>query len=244
MYKVLIALGICFSVVACNKQYAPVNVAPSNVKVDSLTSAQSSITKIIAPYKTQLDAEMNRVVATTNTTLTKQQPEGTLGNLMSDAAFKTANTQFDKPIDLAILNYGGIRLPSINKGNITTRQLYELMPFDNFVVVLEIDGATLKQAFNKIANYGGWPITNASFEIKNNQAQNISINQQPLVESKTYYLAISDYVANGGDKMSMLIPLKQHNTGILLRDAIISYVQQYSSTPLNYQLQNRVTLAQ
>jgi hypothetical protein len=55
------------------------------------------------------------------------------------------------------------------------------------------------------------------------------IQGEALSESKMYHVALSDYLANGGDNLSMLVPLQQIHSNVLLRDAFIGYFKLINS---------------
>jgi 2',3'-cyclic-nucleotide 2'-phosphodiesterase (5'-nucleotidase family) len=163
-----------------------------------------------------------------------------LGNLLCDASVWYAAQHYPKPIDLCVMNYGGIRLPSIEAGNITVGQMYELMPFDNMIDVLELKGSQVNELLQLVAAADGWPLAGVSMQIENNQAVNILIGGKPINPDQTYTLVTSDYVANGGDKADMLKKAKKR-TGLnhLLRDALLEYVQK--THILNVTTDGRIT---
>lgn len=177
----------------------------------------------IEPYRLELDKVMNEPIGKLAQDLSKAKPESTLGNLLADATLVMSNIYATNRVDISVLNYGGIRLPQINKGDLTLGTVYELMPFDNYLVLIDIDGETLQEFCNAIAAKGGWPISGMKFKMEHNIAADITVNGIAIEGGKMYKMAISDYVANGGDNMEMLVSLKQENTNVLLRDAFIEY---------------------
>ena len=132
-------------------------------------------------------------------------------------------------IDIGIINYGGIRVPSLTKGPVTIGNVYELMPFDNYLVVLSLTGKQVQSMLDAIAASGGWPVAGVTFTIKDNTADDVQINGKRLHSESTYHIAISDYLANGGDNMDMLKGLPQENTNVLLRDAFKAYFVDFSN---------------
>ncbi|MFN8316800.1 MAG: 5'-nucleotidase [Chitinophagales bacterium] len=111
-----------------------------------------------------------------------------------------------------MINLGGIRQPQLPAGNVTLGNIFELMPFDNMIVLLVLDGKTTKQFLDIMAASGGLPISGVRYTISNETATAISFNGVPFDENKTYTLAISDYLANGGDKLDFL---KNSNNNLL-----------------------------
>ncbi len=180
---------------------------------------------IIAPYKAQLDAVMNEVLAVLPTELSKQKPESTLGNWVSDVIMERLRKD-GYEVDLAIVNYGGLRVPYLSPGPLTRGEVYELAPFDNTLMVVEVPGHKLDSVFMLIAESDGWPVSNeVSSIIHDKKMTSILIAGKPLDPSKTYKLATLDYVATGGDNMKMLIPLSRKQTGLIFRDVLIDYLK-------------------
>lgn len=208
-------------------------------------AADTGLRNMLQPYKQKLDAEMNEVIGKADTTLTRQQPECTLGNFMADAILMSARSS-DPLIRLSVCNYGGIRLPYLSAGPIELRKMYELMPFDNTIVILEIPGTMMKQFCDHMAAAKGWPVSGLSYTIKDGKAVNLLIDEKPLNENAVYKVALSDYIANGGDNCSFLKECKQKNTNVLVRDALISYIKRMTNRNMTVhpKLENRVSYAE
>lgn len=194
-------------------------------RIDStLAQIDSAVYRFIEPYGQQLSETMNKVIAYTAGTYTKNKPESTLGNLLADATKAMAEKHTGQKIDVAIINYGGIRVPALQKGAVTVGNIYEVMPFDNYLVTIDLTGADLLLVLQAIAANGGWPISGATFNIsEKGEPLSIRVGKRPIHMNFIYTIALSDYIANGGDNMDMLSLLPQNNTGILLRDAFIEY---------------------
>lgn len=213
----------------------------------SIMTVDSSISDLIQPYKAQLDQEMNREIGTVGQTLTKEQPESTLGNWFADLLQTQTEQKLGKKVDFAVVNYGGVRIGSIPAGPITKGKVFELMPFDNMVVVVDIDGSTLMDFFNLMAENGGWPISKTvKYEILNKKAKNVRINQEGIDPNKTYRVSMSDYVANGGSNCKFLIGKPQEELGIILRDVIIQHIEEQTQkgVMIGSQLDGRVKATQ
>lgn len=216
---IYIIIIILFS--AC-KSYQIVETNNTKINISNAT-IDSSIYYIYKPFKDSLDKIMYQNIAMLNDDLYKKQPNSNLGNLMADILFEETKKANNQDIDFAILNYGGIRVPSLAKGNIKILDAYNLMPFENYIGYLELNAMQVQALADSICNKGGWPISHITFTMKSKKATNIYINQIPLNQNKTYKIAIIDYIANGGDGMTFLKSVPYYNTGILFRDAIINY---------------------
>jgi 2',3'-cyclic-nucleotide 2'-phosphodiesterase (5'-nucleotidase family) len=242
-------LVILLAGVSCSGPYVLNNsrTAQVRIKQDSLQLVDSAIVRMIAPYKQKLDAQMNEIIAVSDVDLIKEHPEGGLCNLVADAVMSYGNKTYEKPVDICVLNYGGIRIPSVAKGNITLGKVYEIMPFDNQLEVLEIDASTCKKLLDHVAKNGGWPVSGVSFRINNAAAENIQVKGRPLDENRTYLLITSDYIINGGDNATMLgKPVKRTALNYKVRDAIIDYLREVKSNnqTINTQKDGRITVAQ
>ncbi|MDB5226014.1 MAG: 5-nucleotidase [Bacteroidota bacterium] len=239
-------LFFCVILLTACKSYFPATESSSLLKVNRSYGADLSVKSYYRPYKDSLDKIMKVPVVELQDDLVKKLPESTLGNLMVDMLkAKTEEYTKDK-IDVGILNYGGIRSPSLTKGMLNVEHAYLLMPFDNYLVEQTLTGQQLKDFCDSIALKKGWPVSGMSFQIKNDKATNIMINNAPLNLSKTYKVALIDYVANGGDGMAFLKSIPQKQTGILFRDAILEYWkdQAKAGKKIFAKLENRITYAE
>ncbi len=225
MKNLLFAIGILL-VGACSGPYQLAKHTDNNIRViaDSLQLYDTAIANMIAPYKQKLDVQMNEVIGLAENTLTKELPDGTLGNFVADACLVFAQNN-NPTVDFCVLNSGGVRIPNIQKGSITVGKIYELMPFDNMIEVIELDGTACKELFAWIAKWKGAPVSGVELTIETGEATNIKIKGEPFNESKTYFVATTDYVANGGDGAKMFAKGKRINLNYKLRDAIIDYVK-------------------
>ena len=188
---------------------------------------------VIQPYSDSINKTMNDIIGIADKPLDKVSPSGTLGNFMVDAELEMAQKKFNTPVDIAFLNYGGIRLPQISAGPVTRGKIYELMPFDNMLVLLRVKGSVLQDFLNLIASRGGWPVAGMTMQVKDKKAVNILIRGKPLDPALTYVIAISDFIANGGDNADMLRAIPQENLGYPLRDALFDYINWLKSQGKN-----------
>ncbi len=190
---------------------------------DSINSDNvDEINELIKPYKTKLDAEMNVVIGESATRLNKAFPESTLGNFVADVLYRKAEEYYEGKVDFALINYYSIGIQEVQKGNITKAQVYELMPFENHLVIMKVDQYVVLQLFENIAKKGGWPISKqVKFKIENDIPIDISINGQPLKGGYIYHIAVSDYLANGGDSCSFFKGEDRDNVDVLIRNMIM-----------------------
>jgi len=157
--------------------------------------------------------------------MVKGRPNSTMGNWVSDILLDYAIAQ-NIDIDFAVQNQGGLRVPYIGTGDLTIRKIYELMPFDNMLVILETDGSVVQTFCDHITDSEGWPLSRGiEFTMSYGKATNILVGNKPLDVNKKYRFAVPDYVANGGSDCSFFKDLPQENLGVFIRDLIIQDVK-------------------
>ena len=195
----------------------------------------------LKPYADSVNQLLNTTIAFSNTTMYKKQPESALGNLMADAMKMYAAKTFNTNVDAAFINYGSIR-SYIPKGEITLQTIHDLCPYDNVVVLQKIDGNKLHQLLDLIAYKGGWPCSGISMKIKYKKATDILVNNIPLNDTSHYVVALSDYLAKGGDGCTMLKGIAQQNKNALYKEALVAYVKSFTAAgkPLSATLENRI----
>lgn len=133
-----------------------------------------------------------------------------------------------------MLNHGGIR-SVIPKGNVTTRTAYEIMPFENSVIVVGLTGKEIEDlATYFIAEKKPHPLYGITIYTDKtaSQIKKIEIDTEPLILNKTYYIATSDYLANGGDNMLFLKRSTiKYDLDYKLRNLFIDYFKSVDTLP-------------
>lgn len=246
MSRHLILLATVLLVLAsCGKVYHLADVQSRSYRIEKASyPVDVKVAATIEPYKLQLDKTMNEVIGYCEKELVKGKPTSTLTNWFADALQDEAQQLSSEPVDFAVQNYGGIRMPVFGKGPVTVGKMYELMPFDNVMYILKLKGTDVKTFFDRMAESGGWPVSrNVSFRIEYGKAENIRIKGVALDTNAVYTAAIPDYIANGGDNMTFLKALPSVNTGMLLRDMLIKNVRdlQAKGLTINPQEDQRIT---
>ena len=212
---------------AVQPRYYKVNdkVEVNEAGPDDVARAQvQRMVETIAPYKAQLDAKMNRVLATVKIPLEKGAPESTLGNWTADLLARAATAKYpDREIAFATLNQGGIRVSGIGSGPLLVSEIYELMPFDNTLVLMDLNGKELREFISHIANSGGWPVSGGLSVSKGTDGLAMLVQGQPIKPKQRYVIALPDYVANGGSGASMLKDKPRTQSNLLIRDLFVEF---------------------
>lgn len=180
---------------------------------------------MIQPYKDSLDKSMNSVIGFSSNVMTKDFPEGLLGNFVADLMLQSTNKQYNIKADFSLVNNGGLRA-NLPRGNITLRNIYELMPFDNEAVLLELKGSTVFKLLKSIAEGNEMAVSGLRMTIRNTDIITCDIDGKKIDSSKTYSLVTSDYLALGGSDLFFLKEaLSTEKLNITVRDMIICYIK-------------------
>jgi 2',3'-cyclic-nucleotide 2'-phosphodiesterase (5'-nucleotidase family) len=230
MKKIYIIL-ITFLFYSCETTYH-LNSFDSNV-LNVKSVIDSTVYYIIQPYQNEIEEQMNETLVYTKNDLTKGRPQSTIGNFVADLCLDYCDA------NICVFNNGGLRT-TIDKGNITRGKIFELMPFENELVILELNKTDFIELLNYISLRGGEPFSGLNIKIDKNN--NIIEHSWPVNfnNNETVRVLTSDYLANGGDKMSFFKGKKQHKIGLKLRDAIIDYCEKNDT--IDIRLDNRIEI--
>ena len=203
-----------------NADYQVLKTTSVNTDVQS-QYVDSVAWELLVPYKERLDADMNEVLCYAKTDLKKGQPESLLGNWTSDLCLKIGQNRFKDTIDVVLFNNGGLRY-NLSEGDISKREIYQLVPFENELVVLSLTLKDVEGLMNYLKHTGGQPVAFSKW---------FTTTELP------FHVLTTDYLANGGDKMSFFTGKEQISLGIKMRDAIIQHCVDVDS--LSSALDNR-----
>lgn len=233
---------------ACKKTEVHLTkITAKNIAIDSTLESSAKIDSIIAPYTRKMIGEMEKVLSYAPYDFTKKSEnrQSNLGNLMADMCFEMANAMFkDKTnaaIDFSMFNSGGLRA-NISMGDVTQEDAFNLMPFENELVVVQLSGAKIEALVSYfIASKSAHPLSKeVALNIRKDGYQ-LKIKGQNFDKNKTYHVLTSDYLQGGGDSMNFFKnPIKLTKLDYKVRDAIIHYFQQTDT--IKAAIDNRVTL--
>ncbi len=214
--------------VACQPRLWQVQQATSTkIAIDASTQtlADTGYINYLQPFKKQVDEQMNVVIGRAAETMRGHAPESLLSNFSADVYRKSASNYLKSEVDIAIVNLGGLRTV-IPAGDITVRKVFELMPFENELVILYLKGYNLNALCQYFASMGGEGVSGLRFKIENKKAVEIQIGGKPLDTNKLYSIATNDYLAGGNDKMvALALHEKRVNTGIKVRNMLLEYIK-------------------
>lgn len=222
------------SLISCaEKKYTVIRIEGKEITINSTNTEDIEFENFIKPYRDNIDKDLSLVLANAPETMDKSGEWQTpMGNFLSDITFDKSNAIFQlrekKSIDICLLNHGGIRT-IISKGDVTARNAYEIMPFENSAFVIGLKGEQILEMVNYIiTEKKPHPLKGLTFTIgKDNQPKNILVNGNSLDMSKVYYVVTSDYLVNGGDNMLFFKKgVEKYDLDYKLRNIIIDYFKE------------------
>ena len=221
-----------------------------------------AIAEIIAAYDEKVGPVFSTEIGYTEKGLTRDYYlESNLGDFISDIVLQTASEAIDAVVDAAFQHPGGIRI-DIPTGTITVGTIWQLMPFDNTVVVMDLKGADIKALLERSCLKEGESDENG---VSKGQLQPSGIRwtcdmSKPIGErvtavsfengkefslDATYKVATNDFLATGGDGFAAFKNgTNVTNTFVLVRDAIIEAIKQMTEEgkTIDYEVVGRITI--
>lgn len=212
-------------------QYSVDSIVCKKIHPDdyNLTGLGKDLEDLVAPYSESLADQMNITLAHAPLTLEKANVQSTLGNFTTDALIQIGEQYTGKPIDVSIMNVGGLR-SDLAAGDVTIGTLFRIFPFENAVVVLELKGDLLQKLINSNAGrkLDGWSGTQITLAMDGDRcyASDILVGGKPIDPERNYRICTIDYLAEGNGGMSALTQCDDIvKTGVTIRDAMIDYVR-------------------
>lgn len=230
--------GVFAILVACRPSMSLTEVQlQKNIVVGQQVAEKKELVEVIAPYKAKLDADMNQKISYTSVELNRSGNNSSLGAVLSDYLLKAANDWTSKnqmlKVDAAILNIGGIR-NDISAGDILVRHVFEVMPFENEMVIIKMKGEDLQGIFEYYEKtQKNNPVSQLYIEVKNGKLVKALIGGKEPQRGKDYYIATSDYLAQGGDSMYFFYRGEMIKTGVILRNLFLEYFKKSSEVKVN-----------
>jgi 2',3'-cyclic-nucleotide 2'-phosphodiesterase (5'-nucleotidase family) len=219
--------GVWFAACASTATVAPdgtpiwMGTEPVTYRIDADIPDDPMIKALLQPYASRLRVSMDMVIAHAPYDITKAKPEGLLGNLTADMVRNEAVARSGHDVDAAILNNGGLRVP-LNQGPVTVGRVYELMPFDNALVILELSGTQLMRLADELAAFGGEPVSGIRFRIEDGKATDLLVGVHAVDPERVYRVATHTFLADGGgDFPTLWTPVSREDYPVMMREIFI-----------------------
>ncbi|MFF5501463.1 bifunctional metallophosphatase/5'-nucleotidase [Streptomyces roseolus] len=236
-------------------------VASANHVVTRDVEQHGRIGDLIKRWKALAEPIANRAVghigeSIENPTDVYEKP---LGNLIADAQLAGLAPADKGGAQLALMNPGGVRAPlTLGDGVVTYGEAYTVQPFTNMMTVVDLTGAQLVTALQQQvsgANLASPKILQVSkgftytLDMTKTGADRIVVdsvrlNGEPIDPSKSYRVAMNEFLTGGGDGFPVLATGKNKLVGASDLDVFIAYLTANSSAaePLRAPATGRITI--
>jgi len=241
----------------CQATPAPAKSGPQKVSeqasllpVDDSVPADKDVEKMLAPYSEKV-RELSKVIGRLEGNLSKTGVGGgSLGYFVTNGIRAQAEAKLGKPVTLAVMNVGGLRKNEISAGELKASDIFELLPFENALVALELTGTQLAQLLQVVprdAQAGAriefkWNDRNRA-EFISGKLVDASGKEQDVDPQKIYTVVTIDYLLQvGGGPYAILKEAKSTTPlNVTLRDAILNYVKSETAAgrPIRSVVDNR-----
>lgn len=236
-----LALTTSFSFISCKSStYKNTTISAKNITIDESLGSVKTVEDFVKPYREHVDNDLSKVISYSPVAMDKSKGkwESTIGNLFAEAVIEEVNpifnSRYNKNIDICMLNHGGIR-SIISQGNVTTRTAFEVMPFENSAVVVELKGTQIQELAQFMVNEEkAHPLAGITITIDaNKNIKNIKINNEDLDLNKSYFVVTNDYLSLGGDNMKFFTKsTNKYDMDYKLRNVLLSYFQKNNPLPI------------
>ena len=224
-----------------------VDAKASQTLIDSSIPADPGIEKLLAPYAEKVQA-LSLVIGTLDGNLTKTGVgAGSLGHFVTDAILSEARKKSGRRIVLAITNAGGLRKNEIAWGELRASDIFELMPFENALITLDVTGVQLKKLLEigtRDAQSGAkveyrWNEQNRT-EVLNSKLLDANGNLKEIDPASVYTIVTIDYLykLNSGAYAVLQEGKNVTPLNITIRDAVTNYIK--AETAAGRHIQSRV----
>lgn len=213
---------------------AEIHVRAKLQPVDSTVSDDQSVNKMLEVYTPMVRA-LDEVIGKLKGDLKKGGiGASSLGNLVTDAMRDRAQVKLGKPILLAITNSGGLRKDAIAEGDLKAGHIFELLPFENALVTLDLTGEQLLQFMTVVLSHrdaqSGAGITFKTNDQKANELVSVRLRshgeEKEIDPKATYTIVTIDYLVKRGGDYSILQQAKNiQPLNLTIRDAVIDYIK-------------------
>ena len=156
----------------------------------------------------------------------RDNPDLPLGDLFADVLRAYGTKYFGVPMDFAITNFGGIRVP-MPEGAITLEDITSMFPFKNYVCYCKMKGEMLTELFHQLAGTKAFQATSgATIRVKKHELESALIGGEPIDPERIYNVTTIDFLLDGGDGIRIgALSEDVQLSHVLLKDVMLDYIE-------------------
>ena len=201
----------------------------------------------VARYRVAAKAEEIRIIGTLAGSASRdsgKNGESVLGNLIADAQLAATAGAEDGAAQIAFMNPGGLRADVVPgpDSKITFGSVFSTQPFGNILTVKSFTGKQLRELLEQqFSDPNSIRILSPSsgfrfgYDLSRPVGQRVmfaTLNGAAIEDDKTYRVATSDFLSNGGDSFAGFVAGTNPVVGPMDLDAFIAFVGRPGVTAL------------
>lgn len=208
----------------------------TEIPVDATIPDDPALEKMLTPYSAKVRA-LEVVIGKLDVELKKGSVgAGNLGNFVTDGMRSQSSARLGRPVLIAVTNSGGLRKNTIASGDLRAADIFELLPFENELVEVDLTGEHLLKLLNAVVS-GGDALSGAHIRYRMNASNRPDAVSTRLLDSAgreveidpkaTYAIVTIDYLVKlGSGRYSILQEGRNvRPLGVTIRDALMEYVK-------------------
>lgn len=178
-------------------------------------------------YKELVAPQIGQIVGRLESRLVRDyNRESSLGNFVADVIREAAGAE------IAFQNAGGCRA-DLPEGEVTNGNVIDALPFINTLAVCEMTGTQIREVIEQGLTLERGLIQvsgiRATYDLRRPLRQrliSIEVGTRPLDDQQVYRVAVTSFIAQGGDLYQTFLQTRQTDTGKLLADVVIDHFRQ------------------
>ena len=202
-------------------------VTPTGVLYDE-TSTMAVVAAAMLEVQPKM-AELKQVVGHSDHMMMndRDNPDLPLGNVVADALRSFGSRYFKVPMDVAVTNFGGIRVP-MPEGAVTLEDISTMFPFKNYVCYVKMTGANLTQLLEQMSGQKAFQATSGiTVRVKGHKLESALVGGKPIEPERVYNVTTIDFLLDGGDQLRIgALAEDVVLTHVLMKDMMLDYVKE------------------
>lgn len=190
---------------------------------------------LVRRYAADVDRDMGQAIGSACVDLDGERVrsgETNLGNMVADAMREGSRA------DISLINAGSIRT-SIKQGSISIKDVYRVLPFDNYLIVMKLKGreivraveqglAHVEEGHGSFLQVSGLQLVYDPSGAPGKRLKEIKFAGLAVDNEKIYTVAVNDFMAAGGDGFAFMKTLPREDAalrGQIVRDVVSDYIR-------------------
>ena len=193
---------------------------PASNEVAKVASLILEVQPVMAPMKVVIGHSARMMMND------RDNPDLPLGNLLADVLREYGSKYFKVPMDFAITNFGGIRVP-MPEGEVTVDDISSMFPFINYICYVKMKGENLTRLLEQLSGTSAFQaISGATVKVKAHKLESALVGGKPIDPAKVYNILTIDFLLDGGDQLRIGSMAEEVILShVLIKDVMLNYVK-------------------